>query len=105
MKKKPGFSLGTILALCLTVAVTVGCIFLFGKIRGSNSNVRMDAQRVLGVMGAMIQTSTDAHIVSDRRNRDGIPYIIHLNGTYQKEREDNYLAVTPDTITGHYRVS
>lgn len=44
-------------------------------------------------------------IVSDRRNRDGIPYIIHLNGTYQKEREDNYLAVTPDTITGHYRVS
>ncbi|MDO5325298.1 MAG: CapA family protein [Clostridia bacterium] len=60
MKKKPGFSLGTILALCLTVAVTVGCIFLFGKIRGSNSNVRMDAQRVLGVMGAMIQTSTDA---------------------------------------------
>ena len=60
MKKKPGLSLGTILALCLTAAVTVGCIFLFGKIRGNNSNVRMDAQRVLGVMGAMIQTSTDA---------------------------------------------
>lgn len=44
-------------------------------------------------------------IVSDRRNRDGVPYIIHLNGTYQKKLEDNYLAVTPDEITGHYRVS
>ncbi|MBR6458562.1 MAG: DUF1287 domain-containing protein [Actinomycetaceae bacterium] len=44
-------------------------------------------------------------IVSDKRNRDGIPYLIHLNGTYQKNLEDNYLAVTPDTITGHYRVS
>ncbi|MBR5950251.1 MAG: DUF1287 domain-containing protein [Actinomycetaceae bacterium] len=44
-------------------------------------------------------------IVSDKRNSDGIPYLIHLNGTYQKKLEDNYLAVTPDTITGHYRVS
>lgn len=44
-------------------------------------------------------------IVSDKRNRNGVPYIIHLNGTYQKKLEDNYLAVTPDTITGHYRVS
>lgn len=44
-------------------------------------------------------------IVSDRRNSDGVPYIIHLNGTYQQKFEDNYLAVTPDTITGHYRVS
>ena len=44
-------------------------------------------------------------IVSDRRGRSGVPYIIHLNGTYQKKFEDNYLAVTPDKITGHYRVS
>lgn len=44
-------------------------------------------------------------IVSDKRGRSGVPYIIHLNGTYQKKLEDNYLAVTPDTITGHYRVS
>ena len=60
MKKKQGFSVGTILTLCLTVTVIVGCIFLFGKIRGQNTDVRMDAQRVLGVMGAMIQSSTDA---------------------------------------------
>ena len=60
MKKKQGFSLGTILTLCLTVTVIVGCIFLFGKIRGQNSDVRMDAQRVLGAMGSMIQSSTDA---------------------------------------------
>lgn len=44
-------------------------------------------------------------VVSDKRNRNGVPYIIHLNGTYQQKLEDNYLAVTPDTITGHYRVS
>ena len=60
MKKKQGFSVGTILTLCLTVTVIVGCIFLFGKIRGQNTDVRMDAQRVLGVMGSMIQSSTDA---------------------------------------------
>ena len=52
--------MGTILTLCLTVTVIVGCIFLFGKIRGQNTDVRMDAQRVLGVMGSMIQSSTDA---------------------------------------------
>ena len=55
MKKKPGLSAGTIFTLCLTAAVAVGCIFLFGKIRGSSQDVRMDTQRVLGVMGAVIQ--------------------------------------------------
>ncbi len=55
MNKKPGFSAGTILTLCLTAAVVVGCIFLFGKIRGQSQDVRMDAQRVLGVFGAVTQ--------------------------------------------------
>lgn len=59
MKKKPGLSLGTILTLCLTAAVVAGCVFLFGKMRDQNADVRMDAQRVLGVMGAVIQTSTE----------------------------------------------
>ena len=44
-------------------------------------------------------------IVSDKRNRQGIPYLLHLNGPLQKEREDNYLATTKDTIMGHYRIS
>ena len=57
---KSGFSLGTILTLCLTAAVTVGCLFLFGKIRGGNPDVRMDAQRVIGVVHTVIQGATEA---------------------------------------------
>lgn len=43
----------------------------------------------------------DKHIgiISDRRNKDGIPYVIHNGG--QKNREEDYLLKSP--ITGHYR--
>ena len=43
----------------------------------------------------------DKHIgiISDRRNKDGIPYVIHNGG--QENREEDYL--TKQKITGHYR--
>jgi uncharacterized protein YijF (DUF1287 family) len=43
----------------------------------------------------------DKHIgiISDRRNRDGVPFVIHNGG--QQNREEDYL--TKKKITGHYR--
>ena len=43
----------------------------------------------------------DKHIgiISDRRNSDGVPYVIHNGG--QPNREEDYL--TKQEITGHYR--
>ena len=43
----------------------------------------------------------DKHIgiISDRRNKDGVPYVIHNAG--QPNREEDYL--TKKEITGHYR--
>ena len=43
----------------------------------------------------------DKHIgiISDHRNKTGIPYVIHNNG--QEEREEDYLSKSK--ITGHYR--
>ena len=38
-------------------------------------------------------------IISDKRNEEGIPYVIHNSG--QQNREEDYL--TRDEITGHYR--
>lgn len=43
-------------------------------------------------------------IVSDQRNDDGIAYVIHHNGPYQKAYEEDILE-SRDDIDGHYRVS
>ena len=57
---KPGWSLGTILTLLLTVAVTAGCLVLFSRIRGDGTSVQMDAQRVIGLVGTALQGPTAA---------------------------------------------
>ena len=57
---KPGWSLGTILTLLLTLAVTAGCLLLFSRIRGEDTGVQMDAQRVIGLMSAALQGPTTA---------------------------------------------
>ena len=54
-KKKPGFSLGSILTLCLTALVVAGCIFLFGKMRGPGADARMDARQVIGAVQSAFQ--------------------------------------------------
>lgn len=43
-------------------------------------------------------------IVSDRRNRDGIPLILHHYSPFQATYEEDTLT-TYDQITGHYRAS
>ncbi len=57
---KPGWSLGTILILLLTVVVTAGCLFLLSRIRGDETDVHMDAQRVAGLMSSALQGPTAA---------------------------------------------
>lgn len=42
-------------------------------------------------------------IVSDRRNADGVPYVIHHNDPWQKAYEQDILQRRGD-IAGHYRV-
>ncbi|MBQ1682091.1 MULTISPECIES: DUF1287 domain-containing protein [Agathobacter] len=44
-------------------------------------------------------------IISDRRNRDGIPYLIHHSGEYQRYYEQDMLEKWPGKIIGHYRIS
>lgn len=43
-------------------------------------------------------------IVSDRRNANGVPYVIHHNSPYQKRYEEDILEQRED-IVGHYRIS
>ena len=43
-------------------------------------------------------------IVSDRRNKNGVPYIIHHNDPWQTAYEQDILAKRTD-IVGHYRIS
>ena len=43
-------------------------------------------------------------IVSDKRNDDGVSYVIHHNGPFQKSYEEDILE-SRDDIIGHYRIS
>ena len=43
-------------------------------------------------------------VVSDRRNKDAVPYVIHHNDPWQKTYEQDILETRND-IVGHYRVS
>ena len=43
-------------------------------------------------------------IVSDRRNKNGVPYIIHHNDPWQSAYEQDILEKRTD-IVGHYRIS
>ncbi len=43
-------------------------------------------------------------IISDRRNENGIPFVIHHNSPWQKSYEEDILEKRKD-IVGHYRIS
>lgn len=43
-------------------------------------------------------------IVSDKRNKDGLPFIIHHANSFQRYYEEDILK-TRDDIIGHYRIS
>lgn len=57
-KNRKKISLGTIFTLCLTVVVTVGCIFLFSKMLGENPEAMMSAQKMMSVIGSALQAPT-----------------------------------------------
>lgn len=44
-------------------------------------------------------------IVSDRRNKNGVPYVIHHGNPFQSAYEQDYLPSRQNEITGHYRIS
>ena len=43
-------------------------------------------------------------VISDRRNVEGVPYVIHHNDPYQKNYEEDILQERTD-IVGHFRIS
>ena len=42
-------------------------------------------------------------MISDKRNKNGIPYLIQNSDEEQTEKEEDVLEETPMRITGHYR--
>ena len=64
-------------------------------------NLTLDPDEIKEWQPGDIVVFEDKHIgiISDRRNKKGIPYVIHNGG--QPNREEDYL--TKQKITGHYR--
>lgn len=54
--------------------------------------------------GDIVVFNKHVGIVSDRRNKNGIPFVIHHANPYQKYYEEDILE-SRDDIIGHYRVS
>ena len=55
--------------------------------------------------GDIVVFSTHIGIVSDKRNKKGIPYVIHHERPYQEEYEEDILGSRKNDINGHFRVS
>ena len=62
-----------------------------------------EIQSVYRAQGVSIN---DKHIgiISDKRNRKGIPFVIHHANPYQRYYEEDILEYRND-IVGHYRIS
>lgn len=55
--------------------------------------------------GDIVVFSTHIGIVSDKRNKKGIPYVIHHERPYQEEYEEDILNSRKNDIKGHFRIS
>ena len=55
--------------------------------------------------GDIVVFKTHIGIVSDKRNNDGIPYLIHHANPFQKNYEEDVLGFYTNEIIGHYRIS
>lgn len=55
--------------------------------------------------GDIVVFSTHIGIVSDKRNKNGIPYVIHHERPYQEEYEEDILSSRKNDIKGHFRIS
>jgi len=80
-------------------------LYVFFKKYGENLTLDIkpyDAENLKEWQGGDIVTFTNhIAIISDKRRKDGVPYIIHNSGPYTRE-EDGFLLWEPQ-ITGHFR--
>ncbi|MBS3987933.1 MAG: DUF1287 domain-containing protein, partial [Erysipelothrix sp.] len=44
-------------------------------------------------------------IISNIRNKQGIPYVLHLANPYQIRTEEDILEKSSSEIVGHYRIT
>ncbi len=54
--------------------------------------------------GDLVLFKNHIAVISDKRNRNGIPFIIHLANPYQLHYEEDLLEYYRQDITGHFRI-
>ena len=75
-------------------------------LEGNSINLSTDIKNIDEWQGGdIVVFSTHIGIVSDKRNKKGIPYIIHHERPYQEEYEEDILGSRKNDIKGHFRVS
>lgn len=79
---------------------------LFTYLEGNSINLSTDIKNIDEWQGGdIVVFSTHIGIVSDKRNKNGIPYVIHHERPYQEEYEEDILGSRKNDIKGHFRVS
>lgn len=79
---------------------------LLTYLEGNSINLTTDIKNIDEWQGGdIVVFSTHIGIVSDKRNKKGIPYIIHHERPYQEEYEEDILGSRKNDIKGHFRVS
>ena len=79
---------------------------LLTYLEGNSINLTTDIKDIVKWQGGdIVVFSTHIGIVSDKRNRKGIPYVIHHERPYQEEYEEDILSSRKNDIKGHFRVS
>ena len=79
---------------------------LFTYLEGNSINLSTDIKNIDEWQGGdIVVFSTHIGIVSDKRNKKGIPYVIHHERPYQEEYEEDILGSRKNDIKGHFRVS
>lgn len=75
-------------------------------LEGNSINLSTDINNIDEWQGGdIVVFSTHIGIVSDKRNKKGIPYVIHHERPYQEEYEEDILGSRKNDIKGHFRVS
>ena len=75
-------------------------------LEGNSINLTTDINNINEWQGGdIVIFSTHIGIISDKRNKKGIPYIIHHERPYQEEYEEDILGSRKNDIKGHFRVS
>lgn len=79
---------------------------LFTYLEGNSINLSTDIKNIDEWQGGdIVVFSTHIGIVSDKRNKKGISYVIHHERPYQEEYEEDILGSRKNDIKGHFRVS